>query len=399
MAGPPQAISSPPVQEATPREETTFQWSRVFTVASGHFVHDSFSAFVAPLLPPIQERLATGVAATGSLSIFIQIPSLLQPLIGYAADRMDLRWFIILAPAVTATLCSALGLGTSYWLLAMLLLAAGMSVASFHAPAPAMIARLSGDRVGRGMSIFMAAGELGRTVGPVLVASAVAWWGLEGIWRLALLGWLWSLFLWWQLRHVPLHAPARPMHLREMWPRVRRIYPVLLGLLVARSFMGVAITTLLPLYMTHVHQADLQWASLSLTVLEAAGVLGALAMGTLSDRLGRRRVLAGLLLGGPLCFFLFLGAPREWLLPLLLPLGFLAISPTPVFLALVQDYFPQERALANGLFLTGNFLARSLAVAVVGLLADAFGLPQAFLWSGAAALLAVLGLKWLPEQA
>lgn len=396
MSTPSETLATPVAASARPAA-STFQWRRVFTVASGHFVHDSFSAFVAPLLPPIQERLATGVTATGSLSIFIQAPSLLQPFIGYAADRTDLRWFIILAPAVTATLCSALGLGHSYWLLAMLLLLAGISVAGFHAPAPAVIARLAGDKVGRGMSIFMAAGELGRTVGPVLVASAVAWWGLEGIWRLAVLGWLWSGFLWWNLRDVPLHATATPMHLREMWPRIRRIYPVLMGLLVVRSFMTVAMTTLLPLYMTHVHEAGLALASIALTVLEAAGVVGALTMGTLSDRWGRRRVLAVLLGSAPLVFFAFLRAPGPLLFPLLLLLGFLAISPTPVFLALVQDYFPNERALANGLFLTGNFLSRSLGVAVVGMLADAYGMPQAFLWSAGIALLALPLLWWLPQ--
>ncbi|MCZ7670309.1 MAG: hypothetical protein M5U34_25670 [Chloroflexi bacterium] len=48
-----------------------------------------------------------------------------------------------------------------------MLLAVGVSVACFHAPAPAMIAKLSGPRVGKGMSIFMASGELGRALGPV----------------------------------------------------------------------------------------------------------------------------------------------------------------------------------------------------------------------------------------
>ena len=134
--------------ESKPSQEMEFQTREVLTIASGHFVHDSFSAFVPPLLPLIREKLATDYAATGGLTIFMQIPSLLNPFIGYAADKVSLRYFIILAPAVTATLSSLLGLADSYVLLALLLFVAGVSTAAFHAPAPAMIGRISGNRVG-----------------------------------------------------------------------------------------------------------------------------------------------------------------------------------------------------------------------------------------------------------
>ena len=134
------------------------------------------------------------------------MPSLLQPFIGHAADRISLRYFIILAPATTATLCGLLGLANSYTLLAMLLFVIGVSMAIFHAPAPAMVGRISGDRLGTGMSIFMAAGELGRTVGPAVVIAAVTWFGLEGIWRVSAFGWLASVFLYWRLRGIS----ARP---------------------------------------------------------------------------------------------------------------------------------------------------------------------------------------------
>ena len=115
---------------------------------------------------------------------------------------MSLRYFVILAPAVTATLMSAIGLASSYFSLALLLLAAGVSVAAFHAPAPAMVGRMAGARVGTGMSVFMAAGELGRTLGPVAVVGAVGWFGLEGLWRLAFVGWAVSFVLFLRLHNV-----------------------------------------------------------------------------------------------------------------------------------------------------------------------------------------------------
>lgn len=75
---------------------------------------------------------------------------------------------------------SLLGASTRYLLLAPLLIMAGSSHASFHAPAPAMVARVSADRVGKGMSLFMMGGELGRATGPPFILAAVEWFGLEG---------------------------------------------------------------------------------------------------------------------------------------------------------------------------------------------------------------------------
>ena len=83
-----------------PIAEERFQTGQVITVAGAHFVHDTYSAFLAPLLPLIQDKLGVGYTLAGSLAIFMQLPSLLNPFIGYLADRANLRWFIILAPAL-----------------------------------------------------------------------------------------------------------------------------------------------------------------------------------------------------------------------------------------------------------------------------------------------------------
>lgn len=43
--------------ETAAEEITTFQTGEVATIAGGHFVHDTYSAFLAPLLPMIRDRL------------------------------------------------------------------------------------------------------------------------------------------------------------------------------------------------------------------------------------------------------------------------------------------------------------------------------------------------------
>ena len=394
-------LTDPTLAEtAVPTPTETFQSDQVFTIAGAHFAHDTFSAFLAPLLPLLQERLNTNYALTGGLTIYSQLPSLLNPFIGYLADKVSLRYFIIFAPAVTATLMSSMGFTSNYLTLALLLLAAGVSIAAFHSPAPAMVGRVSGRQVGKGMSIFMASGELGRTLGPVIAVAAVNQWALEVIWRLAFVGWAVSGILYLRLRNIS----ARPMQkdhaaLSAFWPKARRIFTILTWIMVARVFMLVALTTYLPIFMRDVRESTLWLAAASLTILEAAGVVGALLTGTLSDRVGRRRMLTFLLGMAPLLLVAFLYSPGWLLIPLLLGLGLTAITTQPVLLAVVQDEFPQHRALANGTFLGISFLVRAGAVWIVGMWADRFGLTQAFLWSGLAAWVSLPAIWLLPQRA
>ena len=394
----PAALAPIDLTPADPGVDTTFHTDQVATIAGAHFIHDSFSAFLTPLLPVIKETLSTNYVMTGSLTIFTMLPSLLNPFIGYLADRISLRYFVILAPGVTATMMTMIGFAPNYFTLALLLLTVGVSIAAFHAPAPAMTARVAGDRVGTGMSIFMASGELGRTLGPVVAIAALGWWGLDGIWRLAFIGWLTSGVLYWRLHDVP----ARPRSdgqgtLKAMMPQAKRVFPAVTWIIFPKVFLAVAITTYLPIFMSDVLGTSLWLAAISLTILEAAGVVGALFTGTMSDTYGRKRVLVILLVAAPIILLVFLFGPSWLIIPSLIGLGLAAISTTPVMLAVVQDQFPDNRATANGIFMFLNFLTRSIAILFVGMIADRMGLTAAFVISGVLALLSIPGVAMLPD--
>jgi len=378
---------------------SSFQTDQVATIAGGHFIHDTYTAFLAPLLPILQGNLGITYAAAGSLAVFMQLPSLLNPFIGYMADRISLRYFIILAPAITATLMSSMGLTSSYVALAILLFAAGISVAAFHAPAPAMIGRVAGLRVGAGMSIFMASGELARTVGPIVAIAGVGWFGLDGLWRLAVVGWLTSVVLYFRLRHISARPPSQKYgSLVDIWPTARRVFPALTWLKSGRVLMMAALTTYLAIFVRDELGGSLWLAAISLTLLEGAGVVGALLSGTLSDRFGRRRVLFVLLALAPILMLVFLYGPTWITVAALIGLGLTAISPQPVILALVQDEFPKHRALANGTYLALNFVVRALGIWVVGMVADQFGMSNAFLLSCLAAFLSLPAVMFLPKR-
>jgi FSR family fosmidomycin resistance protein-like MFS transporter len=383
------------VAASQPAEAERFQTDRVVTISAGHAVHDTYTAFLPPLLPAFIESMSLSKAEAGLLSVFLQAPSLLQPVIGYVADRASLRYVVILTPAVTATAMSMLGIAPGYAVLAMLLMVAGLSSATLHAVAPVIAGRLSGTRLGRGMGFWMVGSELGRTLGPLVIAAYFIFWphDLSHTPWLMIGGWLTSLLLFVRLRDVggrpPRSGPGVP------WRQVLRIMAPLLvplaGIILVRSFMSAALTTYLPTFLAE-EGAELWLAGISLAVLEAAGVAGALLGGSLSDRFGRRVVLLVSLLATPLLMLLFL-AVSGWLrFPLLLAMGLTALSVTPVIMALVQESCPENRALANGTYMALSFVLRSGVVVIVGVMGDAWGMRLSFM---ACALITVLGLPFL----
>jgi FSR family fosmidomycin resistance protein-like MFS transporter len=386
-------VESIPLPHA--EKDDSFQSSQALPILTGHMIHDIYTAAVAPLLPVLIEKLSLSLTAAGSLNAIMQLPAVLNPFIGYLADKVSLRYFVIFAPAATATLVSLIGVAPNYLSIAILLFAAGVSTATFHAPAPALIARLSGRKVGLGMSLFMASGELGYTIGPLLAVWAVSAWTLEGIWRLMFLGWATTLWLFWRVRGVTART-EKPGSLRAMLPMLGGVFVPLIFLNLFRNPLVESLTTYLPTYLSS-QGASLWVAGTSLSIVEFAGVVGALTIGMFSDRVGRKRALLISSFSAAIFMLLFLRVQGWLLVPLLLALGFTAFSAMLVMLAIVQEQFPNNRAVANGLYMMIIFLLRPLGTLAVGFLGDQFGLQTTFYYAALFSLLTLPAILTLPE--
>lgn len=377
-------------------KEKSFTSKTVYSVAGGHLFHDLFSSFLAPLLPEIIGTLSLSLTSIGALTTLIRLPALFNPFLGYLADKTGAKYFVILAPGLTATFMSLMGAAPSTWILGLLLILAGISTAMFHAPSPALIGDTAGKRVGFGMSLFMAGGGIGRTIGPLLIVWAIGTWGLGGTYRLMVIGWLSSAVLMWQLRKVVIIPREQPA-LWDNIPSFRTFFLPLSGILILRNFLMVALTTFLPTYMRQ-SGAPLWIAGASLSTLELSGVAGSLVIGPLSDRIGRRKTLMLAMSVSGVTILGFLQMAGWMVVPFLIILGLSIKSTGTVFLALVQDQFQANRATGNGMYMLLSFLTNAGMLVLIGFIGDLTSLRTAYYISSLTAFLTIPALLTLPGE-
>jgi MFS transporter, FSR family, fosmidomycin resistance protein len=390
-------VFSTPVEAA---QKDEFQTAEVVTVAAAHGAHDTYFSFLPTILPLLIEKFALSTTQAGLLTAVSQLPNLLQPLVGLLADRKNLKMLVILAPAISGSLITLMGVAPSYGTIMLLLLLAGFSTAGFHAVAPGMVGGRSGRKVGRGMGFFMVGGELGFSIGPLLAVAVVGYLTLRGLPWLMTLGLLASFILYHRLRNISTvrqgdsksSIPVR-LALSEMWGLLAPIA----GIVFITAFLTANVVNFLPTFMAR-EGATFSLAGASLFVVEISGTVGVLLMGLFSDRLGHRNMaLVGI--AASVLFSAGFLLTQGWLqILMLVGIGLTVFVPNPAFLAMIQTRFQNYRSFANGLYMSSSFILRSVVVVIVGLLADRYGLRTVFAWSAAASLLAVPIMLLLPGQ-
>jgi FSR family fosmidomycin resistance protein-like MFS transporter len=384
--------------DAFPVTDDHFHTGSLTGLGLAHAVNDTYAAFLPPLLPALIEKLSISKSEAGLLAFLSTSPSLLQPAIGYLADHTDLRYLVILAPAIASTTMSLLGVAPRLLVLAVLVTLAGIGSAAFHAVASPMAGHLSGRSLGRGMGIWMVGGALGFALGPLIVVGALSFLPLEGTPWLMIGGWVASAILYACLRGVPTR-PAGAVNDNSWQDGLRAFQPIfypVAGITLVRALLVAATFTFLPTYLTE-QGAPLWFAGLSVSISAGAGMVGSLVGGSMSDRWGRRGILSLFLIAAPI-LSLGLLAARSWtLVPVLILTGFTIPPSNVIILALVQERSLDNRAFATGIYLALGFTSQAIASLAVGIMGDFFGLGSTIAVSAVLMILSLPLVLLLPR--
>jgi len=213
---------------------------------------------------------------------------------------------------------------------------------------------------------------------------------MEGLWQLIPVGVAASAVLWWRLpRAERTPGAVRPAPLLTVIRDMKKVIPYVAGMLLCRAFMVGAATIFLPTFLYQ--EGHTLWlAGGSLAVVELAGVAGALASGTLSDRFGRRPVLVAVAVIAPAAMLGMLTFEGPLLVVSLLALGFSLLSSGPVLMAVMLENAGENRSTGNGLYMAFSFTVRGLLILAVGFMSDAWGMRPTF------TVCAFLGFLGLP---
>ncbi len=371
------------MNQETIQTKTTgkFQMANVLIISFAHMLHDIFSSFLAPILPLLIAKFGITYTQAGLLTVAGRIPSLFNPVIGIIAEKVRMRYLLILAPLFTVVSMSLLGLAPNYIVLLALLLTMGASSALFHVPSPAMIKHIAGDRTGKGMSFYMLGGELARTLAPLTILGAVSLWGLEGTYRLIPFGFLASGILYLKFRNISIREdfsrPTRSSTIHHTFRRYIPFFLLLIGYHIFATMLKSALTTYLPTYLTA--KGNGIWiAGISLSVLQLSGAAGTFVAGTISDKIGRKATLLISGIASPLLMWAFILFDGIFMFPILLLLGFFTIATGPVILALVQDSDSEYPSFMNSIYMTISFVIGSIMALVIGIIGDHVGLELTY---------------------
>jgi len=374
----------------------------VISISISHLVHDIYSSFLAPILPLLIEKLGISYSLVSLLSFIQKTPNIINPFIGLLADKIQMRYMVVITPVITSISMSLLGVASSYIILAILLFVMGISSAFFHVPAPVMVKKSSGNQLGKGMSFYMIGGETARTLGPLIIVGAVSLWGLEGTWRLIPFSVLASGILFFKLRKIKvsddIRKAERQTGIKETVKKYLSLFIVLSAFIFFRAFMRQGLSLFLPTYFTQIKGESFEFSGIIFAVFQFSGVFGVYFAGKLSDKLGRKTILLILSVLSPVMMWFFLYSNGYFVIPFLILLGFFLIAQGPVLLAIINDINSDRPAFINSIYMTTNFVINAVVVIFVGILSDIFSLEIMFKFSAIFALGAIPFVFMIPKK-
>ena len=373
-------------------------------LCAGHFVNDSYSSIIYPLLPLIKLKLALSTTQVFWLAPLYAISSsLMQPVYGYISDRYARRFFAVFGPTITAVFVSMIGLAPSYGMLIVLLVASGIGVGSFHPQAAAMAAQASRERRRIGMAMFSALGTLGFAFGPLGITRVVSRFGLEHSYYIVGTGLVMSAILY--RICPPLDAPVQLAPgvnkikwqvlsaLRSAWKPLLLLYLIT----VIRSGLQMTTNTYLPFILNDLHY-DLTQTGNILTVFLLLGGVGGLAGGFVAERVsGRAVTLYSGLLAGPLMVGAF--TTSGLLSIVLLGLGgFMLLSTIPVIVAMAQELVPGQTSTVSALMMGAAWGVGALAPPALNGLVPAYGFRKVLVFASAFTVVSAVLAYFLPRD-
>jgi FSR family fosmidomycin resistance protein-like MFS transporter len=378
----------PPVVAAAerPRIAEGAAFSIILALGFSHLLNDMIQSLVPALYPMIKENYGLSFAQIGLITLTMQIvSSMLQPVVGLVADHRPQPYS--LAAGMCVTLVGLLLLANADHYLTLVLAAAmvGAGSAVFH-PEASRVARLaSGGRHGLAQSLFQVGGNIGSASGPILAAfivipkgqGSVGWFSSAALLAMTV---LFAVGNWYRRERA---LPRRTWHSAVARPDLSRrrvcwALVILLSLVFSKAFYQASLGTYYTFYLMSKFHVSLASAQVYLFIFLAAVALGTLAGGPIGDRVGRKAVIWGSILGVVPFALLLPFANLFWTSILTIIVGSTMASASSAIIVYALDLVPGKVGTMSGLFFGLSFGMAGVGAAALGGLADATSIDTVY---------------------
>lgn len=356
----------------------------------GHFATDLSQGAIPALLPVFKTLFHLSYAGVGFIVLMANISSsVIQPAFGVLSDRIGMRWLMPVGALLAGVGMTLAVLSPHYSLTILLILISGLGVAAFHPEGYRYAGLAAGQRRATGMSYFSVGGNIGYGFGPAAAGLALGSAGVHGMSYLIVFSIPAAILLWQvisprqrQSLESERAAPARPPRGGPAAkPRIRRGATVILILLIVfvvlRSWVSVGTASFIPLYFTDTRHLDPRYGSALVSLFLGAGAIGTLIGGIAADRWGRRAALIfSMAILPPLLLMLTRTSGILTLLAATIS-GMAVVSTFAVVMVMAQELVPDRIGMISGLIIGFAVGMGGVGVAVLGAVADRWGLQTA----------------------
>ncbi|MBB5390619.1 MULTISPECIES: MFS transporter [unclassified Herbaspirillum] len=385
------ATSLPPAGAAQP-----LVMSIILAAGGAHLINDMIQALLPSIYPMLKANYHLSFTQVGLITLTFQVTaSLLQPWIGMYTDRHPQPWLLpsgAVATLVGIVMLSMVGSFPAFLLAAALI---GIGSSTFH-PEASRIARMaSGGRFGLAQSTFQVGGNAGSAFGPLLAAAIVvpygqgnvAWFVLLALLAIVVL----SLVSGWYRRHLAANKGKARQRPAQALPAstVRRALLVLALLVFSKYFYMASFTSYFTFYLIDRFHLSVANSQLYLFLFLGAVAVGTFVGGPIGDKIGRKLVIWISILGAAPFALLLPHANLFWTGALSVVIGLVIASAFSAIVVYAQELVPGKVGMIAGVFFGLMFGFGGIGAALLGHLADLYGIAWVY---GLCAFLPLAGL-------
>lgn len=350
-----------------------------------HFLNDMMQSLLPAIYPLLKTNFALDFGQIGLITLTFQVTaSLLQPFVGIYTDKRPMPYSLAIGMGFTLAGLLLLSRASSFPMLlaAAALVGSGSSV--FH-PESSRVARMaSGGRHGLAQSLFQVGGNVGSSIGPLLAAfivmprgqSSLAWFAIAALVAIVLLTRIGG----WYREQVPLQRVRRVAATIPTLPRRTVVVTMMVlgALIFSKYFYLASLTSYYTFYLMEKFHVSAESSQLHLFVFLGAVAAGTLAGGPIGDRIGRKYVIWGSILGVLPFTLLLPHANLFWTTMLTIVIGLILASAFSAIIVYAQELVPGRTGLIAGLFFGFAFGMGGLGAALLGQLADHIGIEAVY---------------------